>query len=388
MRRLLVGNGAAQALQFGSIFVLSRLYAPADFGVLAQVQSLATLAAVLLTLQMHLAIPLAATRAEADALTAKVESLCLMGVVGLAGLAVWLGDVIYGLGAALALGVGLNNVYASALVRRGEFTGLSRTYLLRAGAILGMQLAFLWVPIAHPLAWATVAGELLAAMMARAIHLRGLRLVTSLRAAWQAVVEQRSFTLYGTLQEMVSVAAFLAPVLLFTLRFGDAVAGHFSMASRLVWAPVILVSGSIAQVLYHQYGKALPTSTSELLAGVRAPVMLGGLVLTCLTAFALRDTVAWLLGDAWGLAGHMLPWHVVWGAIFLVSTPFRVACRMYRLQKIQLMIDAGLLVAILWAFRFSSLAPMQLMVFLVVLALVQNATLVAMIHRAVRQRSR
>lgn len=43
------GNIFAQAIQLGALLILSRIYLPDDFGALAQVQSLATILAILAT---------------------------------------------------------------------------------------------------------------------------------------------------------------------------------------------------------------------------------------------------------------------------------------------------------------------------------------------------
>ena len=77
VRRLMAGNGLAQALQFLSILLLSRLYAPDDFGLLAQVQSIATFAAIVATLQMHLVVPLSGDGEQARRAAATAQTVCL-----------------------------------------------------------------------------------------------------------------------------------------------------------------------------------------------------------------------------------------------------------------------------------------------------------------------
>ncbi|MFP5467295.1 MAG: translocase, partial [Gammaproteobacteria bacterium] len=69
IKKLLLGNGLAQAIQLLSLLVLSRLYTPSDFGLLAQVQAIATFSTIVATLQVHLAIPLSKSDTEARTLT-------------------------------------------------------------------------------------------------------------------------------------------------------------------------------------------------------------------------------------------------------------------------------------------------------------------------------
>jgi teichuronic acid exporter len=385
IRRLLMGNGAAQALQFASIFVLSRLYQPLHFGVLAQIQSIATIVAILLTLQMHLAIPLTQGKTEADQLASQVECICIIGLVLTLGIALLLGDRYLGMAGLLALGVGLNNIYTSVFVSRGQFKILSVIFLFRAIVIVLMQMAFCLVPLENALAWATVLGELTAAFTTRMWRLREVPFNLNGQGAWQAAAKLRQFSLYGSLQELTSAAAFLAPLLLFSTRFGEAVTGHYAMASRLVWAPIVLVSSSIAQVLYHQYGREPPKHFQNLISARLATLAVLSITTTCLAAFLSQDLIILFLGAQWHLASEMLPWHLAWGALFLVSTPFRVACRMLGQQKIQLGIDAVLLVCVILVFVFLDLQPIQFMMILFGVAMLQNATLIWLIHRVMKR---
>lgn len=46
IQKLVLGNGLGQGLQLLALLVFSRIYLPGDFGLLAQVQSIATLACI------------------------------------------------------------------------------------------------------------------------------------------------------------------------------------------------------------------------------------------------------------------------------------------------------------------------------------------------------
>ena len=85
----------------------------------------------------------------------------------------------------------------------------------------------------------------------------------------------------------------------------------------------------------------------------------------------------------------MFPLHLLWGAVFLLSTPFRVACRVLHLQKYQLAIDSMMLGAIWLVFDLSNLGPLATMWVLVLIAAAQNALLAAavwgVLNRAIAQ---
>lgn len=385
VRRLMVGNGLAQALQFLSILLLSRLYFPQDFGLLAQVQSIATFAAIVATLQMHLVIPLSGDGEQAQRAAATAQTVCLALLLVAVPVAAYFGRVALA-AVVLAAMVGLSNTYTSVLVFRGDFRRLSVFYVARATLIIALQVSFAVLSVPDGLLWAAVAGEACAAAFLR------LRLPAGSTGAFLPpgaiagmLRRWKAFSMHGTVQEAVSVSAFYAPVLWFTALHGEDVGGQYAMASRLIWAPVVLVSSSVAQVLYHSFGKAhangplgmadhLTVKTCMLLAGV------------CAVAFAARPLFHAMLGAPWELASHMMPLHLLWGAVFLLSTPFRVACRVLELQRYQLACDAVALSMTAIVFLAWRPAPLTAMWSLVAIAVVQHGSLSWAVQRAARRR--
>jgi teichuronic acid exporter len=382
VRKLILGNGLAQGLQLLSLLVLSRLNPPSDFGLLGQVQSIATLACVVATLQLHLAIPLTRTPEEARATAETVQSICLAMFLIALPAALYLGK-IFTFAIVLALFLGLANTYTSFLVASGSFGRMSKFYVTRALMIIGLQVGFSTLRLPDGLVWAVVLAEGLAAMYLRLAQFGPVHNVrVGVKKSITLAIELKAFSLYGTVQELMSVCAFYAPLLLFSSKFGDATGGHYSMASRLVWAPVVLLSGSLAQVLYYQFGKQQPVSLGSIYKPVLSPGLAVAIGLTCAVAFGLQDIFLLALGAQWELASRMLPVILLWGAVFLVSTPFRVACRVLRLQRYQLMIDAGMLIAIWALFSLPDLSVLSIMWALVAIAVAQNALLAAAVWRS------
>lgn len=385
VRKLILGNGTAQGLQLLSLLVLSRIYRPSDFGLLAQVQSIATLACIVATLQLHLTIPLAGTADKARAAAEIVQSICLTVFLMSLPVALYLGKVVT-FSVVLALFLGLANTYTSYLVANGSFGRMSKFYITRAVLIIGLQIGFAALSVPDGLLWAVVMAEGLAALYLRLAHLGPLDTIRlEIGKALEMAARLKSFSLYGTTQELMSVCAFYAPLLLFTSKFGESTGGHYAMASRLVWAPVILLSGSMAQVLYHQFGKQPPTSLGSMYQPVFGLRVAVGILATCAAAFGLQNVTLLALGAQWDLASHMLPLHLLWGAAFLLSTPFRVACRVLHLQKYQLTIDAGMLAAIWLLFALSAMTPLLTMRALVAIAAVQNALLAVAVWGALNR---
>lgn len=384
MQRLMAGSGAAQALQFGAVLVLSRLYLPADFGVLARVQSIASVLAILATLQLHLSVPLSRSERDVEDRVSAVET---MGGVWLA-LAIVLAVLQRpsdGLATGLALILGGANTYGSVLVFRGRFGLLSLFSVVRAVLAIALQLLCAWLHVRNGLLVGAIAGELTSALLMRrgAVGLRRWPEIDVTRAL-ATIRASKAFTLFGTMQELISVASFYAPVFLFGSLFGQAVGGQYAMANRLVFAPVVLVSGSAAQVLYHRLGQAPPQTLADFRSLQPSGWWIPLLVLGCMAPFFLESVFLRVIGARWDLASQLIPLQVLWGAAFLLATPARVVCRMRQLQRWQLVVDLATLAAIALAFLVLPASPLGTMWRLVAIAMVQNLLLAGVVVLTLR----
>jgi O-antigen/teichoic acid export membrane protein len=385
IKTLILGNGVAQALQFLSILILSRIYLPSDFGLLAQVQSIAMMASIIGTLQLHLTIPLCKSDDEARDTAQSVQTITLALFALFFFPALYFGK-IYAFSLVLALFLGLANTYNSYLVFNGKFDRLSGFYVARAVAVIGMQISFAMLSISDGLLWGMLIAEGLAALYLRLTQLGSLRNIRIVpRAAIALATRLKSFSVYGTMQELISVSAFYAPLILFTFKFDEATGGQYAMANRLVWAPVVLLSSSVAQVLYHRFGKVSPKSVTELLEILPSKLVFAAVLAACILSFYLQGVFLYTLGSQWGLASQLLPLQLLWGVFFLVSTPFRVVCRALHMQHYQLAIDAGMLALTGLLFTLTAMTPLHTMWGLVLIAFCQHALMIGVMWRKLTQ---
>lgn len=375
IKSLMLGNSLAQALQFGSILILSRIYEPSDFGFLAQVQSIAMIGAIWVTLQLHLTIPLQKTKEEAKQAIRIIEkiafSLLLITIIP----ALIIGEE-FAYAVILSLFLGLANTYNSYLVYGGQFGKLSGFYVVRAILIITLQISLSIIKIDNGLVVATLAGELFAAVYLR--FKRVGRLSDGEVARIQIVnyiKTHRAFSLYGSIQETVSVAVFFAPLFIFSYKFGEEVSGQYAMANRLVWAPVILFVSSYSQVLFHKYAKYSQVGNVEVKLKKFEWFSLTAALIFAVLLYSFNQVTIFLIGEDWGLASLLIPINIVWGLMFYISTPYRVMIRVLRMQKIQMQADITsviLLTAVVLLLNFS---PIELMLAVTVIASIQNMIL-------------
>lgn len=370
--QLIGGNGVAQGLQLCALILLSRLYAPSSFGLAGEIQSWASIFAVLITLQLHLALVLSEDELQLSLARKKTLAISLLIFFVLLPFLCFL-ELNYFFAVALALFVGVNNTNAAVLVYRGDFFRLSIFYIVRAVFVVAAQLVFAFLDGEFGLIYGMVMGEVMASayLFFLSTSFKSLKTIFKGLGAlnlWLYIVERRSFSLYGTLQELVSVLAFFAPLLLFVRYYGADVGGQYAMSNRLVWAPVVLVSSSLANVFYHQFSK------EQNFKIVRSVIWFNFkyAVLSILLVFLIAQVpiVTFVLGDQWLLAQELMPYMLVAGAIFIYSIPYRVAYRALEKQKYLLGIECVTLSIVFYIFFFE-LNPLTTIKILLLAHLVQ-----------------
>jgi O-antigen/teichoic acid export membrane protein len=257
---LVGGTAGAQLLSILGAPLLTRLYRPEDFGLLAVYASVLALIGVIASLRYELAIPLAADDAEAanvaalslslialsSLLTATLVMLAgpqiadVLGVPTLAGY-LWLLPV----GVLLA---GTYNVFHYWSIRTKRFTTIAGTKLRQALAALAIQLtAFKLGGIA--LLYAQVTGQSVGTIsLGRpALASAGFRHV-SWRGIRNAARRYRRFPAFGTWAGLVNTAGHQLPPIIIAAVFTATGAGLYALAHRILMLPATLLGSAIGNV--------------------------------------------------------------------------------------------------------------------------------------------
>jgi len=378
------GNIVAQSIQLGSLLILSRIYLPDDFGALAQVQSLATILAILATLQLHLTLPLSRSATSALDDVRSIELIGL-GVLAIGAVCVMFFGPIVQIALLMSFFLGMTNTYTSFLIFRAHFNILAWVVIARAVVAVSLQIGFALLDVDNGLIWGAALTEIAFSIGLR-LKIMGTNRLNSWRpgSALRLARDNKDFSLFGTQQEIVSVVAFMAPLFLFAIKYDDAIAGQYSMASRLIWAPTVLISRSIAQSLFHYYGQM-----DHIQLGTRREIRLYyGLIALVSVAlsilFLFPGIVVWLLGTQWALAEQMTLALAIWAGVFLLSTPFRVLIRVLRLQRYQLIADICLLGLFLGLFAFFSGGSISLIWALVACGAIHSGLQIFLVLRKIK----
>jgi O-antigen/teichoic acid export membrane protein len=275
---------SGQALGYGLALaaspVLSRLYSPGDFGLLAIFVTLTSVLGTIATLRFDNAIPLPDGERTAESLATLARwsviftSICLTVAALLFGET--LNEAIFQSQAApfswlLAVAVATFascEVHNSRLIRCGNFAELSTMRVVFAVACLTTQLSVPMLWMAGPLGLALgqiggyVAELLLARMMRHAPAAARLR--PDLRELRRAALEYRNYPLFDVSASLFRVLAVNGQALLIAWAYSPAAAGCLLLAQRLLSTPISTMSFSVSRVYYSEAAKLTRESPTEL----------------------------------------------------------------------------------------------------------------------------
>jgi len=336
---------AASGLGFGlSILltpILTRLYSPAEYGLFAIINGVATVAASASQFSLTNALACATSQATRWRLTRILVRLSLLGCVvtffslaifvqlGAAG-SIWVQPwIIFGC-PLLTFTICAYRIAASWSVAQGQF---HRQVFARIGyALMARPLAILFGLLFAPRSWFMVIAEAMAfgaqlfILSAHNWPRSAFRLISGRPSNVPAALwRHRTFSLFDFPSQILIIAAQAVPAMIIGLRFGPGAAGILSVGVSLLSIPVQLISLAIAPALLYKVRTAWADgSTVAVRALVRAFILL-----SCLAAagYGLLLLIApWFvpvfLGRQWAETGMLVRWLCVPFALQFITTPF------------------------------------------------------------------
>ena len=343
---LVGGTASAQVLLVLAAPLLTRLYSPEDFGLLAVYASLLAMIGVVSSLRYELAIPLP----EDDGEAANVAALCLILVVistMLTGVLVFL----MGSAIATALGVptlagylwllpvgvlltGFYSVFNYWAVRTKRFTTIAGTTLRQAVATIAIQLAaFKLGGIA--LLFGQVAGQ---GVGTTTLGLPALKSAGFKQVSWAGVKNAagryKRFPIFLTWDGLLNTTGSQLPPLLFAYFFSPVAAGLYALANRVLNLPMTIIGGAVGQVFFANGADAFrKREHGSLVSQFQEKLIHIGAPLTMLLILIGPDLFSILFGESWRQAGDFARWMAPWLLFNFVYSPLSTLFAVLELQK-------------------------------------------------------
>jgi O-antigen/teichoic acid export membrane protein len=337
---ILTGSVLAQAIPFVVSPVLTRLYTPADFGLLAVYTAVVSMLAVAGTGRYETAVMLPKKlndSMQVVAIAAFIASLiCLLLIIFVAffnaeitvllsspHIASWL----YFAPVTILL-IGTYQTLNYWLIRQKEFKKSALNKLVQTSFTVAPSvfLGVLQFPggllIGYIVGW--VAGNLVGFKQV----LRTGFIPTSISMAGMRAnaLRYQDMPKYSALPALLDGASLAIPMILINNFFLGAAAGFFALTRQVILGPISLISSSVSQVLFQHVvekkNKELPLLGE--VAGIMWRLALVAVVLTLVVIATAPDFFALAFGEKWRPAGEYARILVCAYAIRFVASPLSV----------------------------------------------------------------
>lgn len=382
-RRLALLASATAAGQLALLLaapLVTRLYAPEDYGAFVALSGLIGVLAVITGLRYEGAIPLCRNDEDASALAAIV--ILTSAVLALAAAALL---SVAGPRLAVLLGLGANSALVwwlpPALAVQGLFLAFDGWSLYRSGmrqlalskitqgvVVAVGQLTFGVVGggDAHGLFLAYVLGQVasvypLASRLDRRQRLLFLR--PSPARMFRLARRFKHFPAYETWSRGFGTGAEMLPAPLIAVVFGPAAAGFFGLAQRIVGIPIRFLGISASQVYIAELA-SLDRGDRHALRGlfdetVRRLLLAGAIYLAVVLVLG-PQIFALVFGTAWSESGVMAQLLAPMYLAMFVNRPIRYTVQFYERQDLSLAINASSLAIVVATFMMAHIGFLSL----------------------------
>lgn len=333
---LVGGTAGAQLIVIAASPILTRLYTPDDFGLLAVYGAILGILSVIASLRYQLAIPV--PESEEQAASIVILSLLIVCVTTLcSALVLWLfGEQLIRLLNmpairsylwVIPLGlflIGLYDVFQYWAIRTKAFSNITKTRLTQSIGMVIVQIG------GHALGPAALlAGRVIGQSFG--VFGLGKSALTASKTSFRNVNKEsiksvarayKNFPIIGTWTGLTNSAATNLPPLLIAAFLGAASAGLFSLAHRVLSQPTAIIGKAVSDAFYQRaveanreggLGEAVKSVYSTLVKLALAPAMTIFLV--------MPDVFIIVFGDSWAAAGEIARWMTPWLFFQFVVSP-------------------------------------------------------------------
>jgi O-antigen/teichoic acid export membrane protein len=314
------GTVLSQVLPILFFPVLSRLYTPADYGVLGLFMSISSLLMVVSNLQLNYAILMPKDHSEAvKILTSGCYIVLLFSiftllviVFGAAAIASWLNSTeltlwLYFVPLTVFL-TGINVQFSAWFNRHGKFKIISFSRIIASviTVVLSLSMHFL-IKGAAGLVISYVMASLISFLyLYYSFRKEDTLAIISLKDVRSLLKAYRNFPLYTMPTELISNFSQQLPLFIFSTFSGPASVGLFNRSRQILALPINYISGSISEIYKQKSSEAYRNNRSSLrLLFLKT---LGSLFLVSVVPFIVLvvfapDLFAFFFGENWREAG-------------------------------------------------------------------------------------
>jgi O-antigen/teichoic acid export membrane protein len=355
--------------------LLTRLYTPEDFGLLAAFISIFTILVTINSLRYELAIPMADTPETAANLTALVVLLVAVTTI-LFGVVFWLGGEplarlvnapeltpYFGLMLLSLFGAGIYQAFTYWAIRQEAFNPIARTRFAQSlgTAITQLGLGILGVG-AGGLMFGHAIGQIVGTTSLFQIAWRNNRDTfkkITVSSITEVAQRYRRFPLFVGWSGLLNTASVQLPALFLISLYGAEVAGWFALGQRVVGLPMSLVGTAVAQVYVSkasQISRENPAGLPSFFFKTSRRLLILGILPIGILAVIAPWLFQWVFGEAWGIAGVYLQIMVPMFLLQFVVSSLSQTIIVVERQDLLLIFDVTRLTMVAFIFVVAALA--------------------------------
>lgn len=360
--KLVTGTTFAQLLAILAAPVLTRLYAPDAFGILALFTSITGILGVIACLRYELAIMLPEKDEEAANLLG--VSLTFVVIVSLLTVPlVWWGKdpVIRWLNAPglasylwlVPVMVFIHGVFLALNYWNSRTKHFGRLSIARVTSSLTtttgkLGVGFMGYATAGTIIGATVAGQAVATSVLGGQIWRDDRKMFFKSIRWKemrkGIVRHKKFPLLSSWSAFMNTTSSHLPPLMLAMFFSPVVVGFFALGHRLLSMPMNFIGSAIAQVFYQRASAAKYDGTYDsIVRNAFTKLLTLGLFPILLVMIAGKDLFSFFFGSQWSEAGVYAQILAPWIMFQFISSPISTLFSVLEMQGQGLVFNSLLL---------------------------------------------
>ena len=344
--KLISGTALASIINFLSLPVLARIYSVEDFGHFQLLFSLITIFGVISCLKYEMTLTLPEDKARSDNLFF-VSILVLTGFTGiLYFLLTGFGKEVLSLYnaehliasvhwiAPAVFSLGLYELMNYVFMRNKAFGKMAKYRVMQVSLVQASAIIMgFYSPSFEKLIFSFIIGNMVISFLM--IIQSNLSLSNiSLSSMSAAAFSFRKFPMINTPMALVNTFSMQLPVFMLSVYFSTEIVGYYMMASRILTAPMQLISRSVGRVYYKEAADSLKVSKQKIIkifnTTIRRVAKIG-LIPSIIVILLAPILIKWFLGEEWIVVGTfmqiMMPWIFFQFVNISVSTTFSVVNR-------------------------------------------------------------
>lgn len=324
---VLSGSVGAQLITLVSMTYAARHIGPEAFGLYAVVFAFASPIALLATLRLETTFIFRddGQKVATTGFTALASLATITAPILSYGALTEREDITYV--ALLAFFLGANATVINLSNYRRKFWALSAVRLLVAFTTLFAVIAFVVMQLRDALTLAAICGQALGLLVGLTLHAGWIRQnhrrpsFNNMKAVFR---ENRAFSIFNGLQSLFSALQESSIVMGITSFLGVEAAGLYSLAQRILYAPISVVSEAIGRVFQVQIRASKDVdarSRRNYFDRLLLLLILGACLIAFLAYFVAAPVLVWVLGSYWQILHALLPAMSLYiAALFVAAT--------------------------------------------------------------------